>query len=848
MSDNRRGRPYGHGSDSGRWQHGQPQPGRSPQGNSVRRAAPQYRSQPPSRGRHPERGRKHTIDYPRFGQRGWRRWTPSWGQIGYLAVGSATIGLAAFTVGYLYIDIPAANEQAQEQAVVYLWAGGQKEMYRGGTNRESVRLDTIPKTVSYAAVAAENNTFFEDSGVSPTAIGRAMFNMVMGRGTQGGSTITQQYAKNMHLGQERTLSRKAKEFFVALKIDQRESKDDILAGYLNTNYYGRGAYGVSRAARTYFGKELSRLNPAEGAVLAALMRSPGLYDPYLHRVGPGRWVFKDTVSQENERRLAAYAGEVLDRLAGLGRADFRFTQADADQWKTRLPRLGPRKALNESIGAEGDQRGYILQMIRDELGARFDIDEARLSRGGYRITTTIDAKAQQAATDAVREEFWSRSGRAWIPDDVHVALTAVEPGTGAIKAVYGDRDYNKSQYNGASTEGGAPVASTFKAFTLATALKNGIGLRSRFDGSGPYRIKDANGNPVEGEKPVNNQESADYGDIDLVEATKKSVNTAFVDLAMHKDVGPAQVKQVAMEAGIPDNPRVGLKPDARITLGVAAPSLVDLVNGYATIANLGRRAKPHLVEQVVEFDGDAVPPRPGQEIATQETSLSAEVCRDVIYALQQTAESGSARETHHRAHRTIAAKTGTGQDDKSALLVGFTKQLAAGVKIYRTNNQPLYGVGSPRGSQERLSGSRYPARIWSAFVHGALRGVRDESFPGPAWTGQTLNPAPLLPDPLASTDPSCDPLDPSSCLEDGETGGPGEGRDCDLLNCPENKPTRGPDQPEGPDGPGDPDDPGNPADGGEQPRTPVTRPHRPADLPRPPGGGGYPRNAAEEHG
>ncbi|KWW98411.1 Multimodular transpeptidase-transglycosylase [Carbonactinospora thermoautotrophica] len=758
-----------------------------PSGGRRRRAA-QGTATPPPTARPPRtraeararareaarRSKRRFIDYPRADKTGLARWVPSFTQVAICCLFFLALGMAVFTYAYIKTPVPDPNEFAEAQAVIYQYAGGRQDIYRDGENRIKVSYEQMPPAVRYAPVALENRTFFTDNGISPKGILRALWSNLKGGSTQGGSTITQQYVKNYYLTQERTLERKLKEFIIALKIDKQMRKDQILEGYLNTIYFGRRSYGVATAAETYFGKPVDKLTIGEAAVLASILRSPGFYDPYIGNNGK--------LNPANLNRLKARYALALNELVKLQRPDWHFTQAQADEWKRNFPMPKPPVKKKNELGG---QRGYIVEMVNKELKERYGLTEAKLDRGGYRVVTTIDPKAQRAAEDAVQKEFWDKAGEVDIPSDVHVALTAVEPGTGKIKAVYGDKNYLTRPYNGAATAGGAQAGSTFKVFTLAAALREGISLESRFAGDSPYYIPTKNG-ASSNEPPVDNENDKDWGEgpdrrIDMITATKNSINSAFVDLAV--EVGPQKVKQAAIDAGIPETE--DLKANARVTLGTASPSLVHLVNAYATFAAEGVRATPHIVEAVYDASGEEEIP-PEKEIPEPERKFEEGVVRDVIWALRETAEQGSARNTQG-AQRTVAAKTGTGQNNESALLVGFAKQLAAGVKIYRGDgHKPLYGVGAPKGNTtKRLGGGTYPARIWAAFMYAALRGQQDEKFPEPAHIGRVLNPLPEpepTPQETLPPEPSPNPGDGQGKRGDKPTvrptfnpGNPGDG-------------------------------------------------------------------------
>ncbi|MEU0525938.1 transglycosylase domain-containing protein [Streptomyces niveus] len=369
--------------------------------------------------------------------------------------------IAAFTVMYLVIDIPRANEQAKAQSNVYLFADGTRLARTGEVNRESVPLNRVPENVRRAFVAAENKDFYSDSGVSLSGTARGVFSTVTGGGKQGGSTITQQYVKNYYLSQEQTVTRKVKELFISLKVDRHNSKDDILAGYLNTSYYGRLAYGVQAAARSYYDKEVEDLTVEEGAYLAALLQAPSQYD----------WA---VASPADKRNAKARWGYVLDNMVGEGWLD-----AD-DRPEMRFPVPLDPKASAELAG----QAGYLVDAARRELIAA-GVGEQELAGGGWRITLNIEPKRQQALREAVaagqgasrpvpRSDTPKEPRRPEKDPDRQVGAASVDPRSGRIVALYGGDDYLRHYLNNA-TRADYQAGPTFAPVVLAARMEAGEG-------------------------------------------------------------------------------------------------------------------------------------------------------------------------------------------------------------------------------------------------------------------------------------------------------------------------------------------------------------------------------------
>ncbi|MET4927445.1 transglycosylase domain-containing protein [Streptomyces sp. PSRA5] len=366
--------------------------------------------------------------------------------------------IGSFTVLYLVIDIPRPNEQVKAQSNVYLFSDGSRLARTGEVNRESVPLDRVPEDVRRAFVAAENKDFYTDSGISLSGTARGIFNTATGGAKQGGSTITQQYVKNYYLSQEQTVSRKVKELFISLKVDRHNSKDDILAGYLNSSYYGRLAYGVQAAARTYYGKEVEDLDVEEGAYLAALLQAPSQYD----------WAVASPADKKQAKARWSY---VLDNMVGEGWLD------KDDRRRMRFPVPVAPKASAELAG----QAGYLVDVARRELIAS-GVGEQELAAGGWRITLSIEPKRQGALREAVAAGL-STSGRgpkSKAPQrdpDRQAGAVSVDPKSGRIVALYGGHDYFKHYLNNA-TRADYQAGPTFAPVLLAAqieAKQNGKG-------------------------------------------------------------------------------------------------------------------------------------------------------------------------------------------------------------------------------------------------------------------------------------------------------------------------------------------------------------------------------------
>jgi len=557
----------------------------------------------------------------------------------------------------------------------------------GTQNRRIIPLAKIPLNIRHAVLAAEDRGFYSNRAFSVTGIARAIFNNLKGGSLQGGSTITQQYAKTAFLTPSRTIQRKIKELVISIKLENQLSKDQIFENYLNTIYFGRGSYGVMTASQQYFNRNVDQLTNAQAAVIASILRSPGLYDP----------AFK----KGNEARLIARFEYVKTGMVDAGWLD---TKAAA---KMKFPPVAPRSTSGQLSGP----KGHIIEAVQKEL-AKLGFSQNQLLVGGLVIKTTLDQQAQQSAVDAVNKFYPTKA-----PDNLHIGLVAIRPGTGEIVALYGGRDYLARQLSDA-TQSIALAGSTFKPFALVAALEQGIPLTSMWNGDSPQVFDDA-GKPYE----VSNYGEEGWGQVDLLYATKHSINTVFVPLGIK--VGPTAVVDVARRAGIPDS--VAMMPTPSVVLGVASPHIIDVANAYATFAAQGIKSKPYLVAQVIG-------PNKGilyQGKSESQEVFSKEVMADLTYALKGTITGGTGAAALALG-RPAAGKTGTSQSNASAWFSAYTPQLAASVALFRDSaSESLNGIGGLTS----VTGGTFPARIWSAFMKGALKGQEIMDFPAPSNIG-----------------------------------------------------------------------------------------------------------------
>jgi membrane peptidoglycan carboxypeptidase len=635
-----------------------------------------------------------------------------------LALAGVVLLVLAFFVLYKTIDIPDPNRDFQTQTSLVYYADGKTE---AGSyeiqNRVSIPLREMPQHLQDAVVAAENRTFWTDKGIDPKSILRAAFSNAKGNATQGASTITQQYVKILYLSQERSYTRKVKEAILSLKIQNEQSKSEILQGYLNTIYFGRGAYGVEAAAHAYFDEPAKQLDLQQSAFLASVLNNPYGLDP-----ANGR----DARKAVKERY-----DYVLSGMASAG----NISAARANRAEKHLPHFPDIK--QESRLA--DQRGHMLTLVRNELHT-LGFSDQQINGDGLRVTTTFTQKAMAAAEQGVKQARPEGFG----DKQLHVAVASVQPGTGALRGFYGGQDYLQSQINWAVT-GGSP-GSSFKPFALAAALKAGYSLRDTFDGDSPFYYNGQDSGPsVRNEGTGPDGLGTDYGSqVSLLTATEQSINTAYADLTVSMPDGPTRILDTAHALGVPTwNKKLsgfdhlhtspGLEPISGIALGSATVAPINMANAYASIAAGGEYAPVHVVDEVKSRDGQVLyswKKKTTDALDGSNKDHNAAIAADTSYALQQVVQHGTGTAALALG-RPAAGKTGTATNSKdqvsSAWFVGYTPQLATAVMYVRgTGNEQLDGW------LPSYFGADYPARTWTAVMAKDMAGLPVESFPPPA--------------------------------------------------------------------------------------------------------------------
>ncbi|MEU6294685.1 transglycosylase domain-containing protein [Streptomyces erythrochromogenes] len=697
----------------------------------------------------------------RRGRTGWRRLLPTWRMVlGTVLLLALLIG-GGLVAGYLLVDIPPANAAATAQSNVYLYSDGSQLARDGEVNRVNVPLSQIPLTVQEAVLAAEDRDFYSERAVDPKAMVRAAWNTATGKGTQSGSTITQQYVKNYYLGQEQTIKRKAKEFFIAIKLGREKSKAYILEGYLNTSYFGRNAYGIQAASQAYYGKDVSALTTAEGAYLATLLNSPSAFDVVSH-------------PQSRARALARW-NYVLDGMVKKG-----WLPA-AERAATTFPEPGKVRA---AAGLSG-QRGYLVEAIKEFILDREILDDKTLAEGGYRIRTTIDRRRQADFVEAVDDQMLSRLDPEARKADrvVRAGGVSIDPATGKVVAMYGGVDYTRQYVNNA-TRHDYQVASTFKPFVFAAAVENGSRTQDGRRITPNTLYNGDNKRPVVGGRirfAPENEGQVSYGNITVNTATDLSVNAVYAQMAV--DVGTAKVKKTAIDLGIPeDTPNFVVGP--AMALGTLQASVLDMTQAYATLADHGRRTPYTFVEEIAK--GDDKIPLPER---TPVQAVSREAADTTTSMLVSVVDNGTGTAALAAGH-PAAGKTGTGELDRSAWFAAYTPDLVTVVAMMGQDPdtgtlESMYGaLGEPR-----IGGGGYPARIWAAYTKTALEGTDPVDFdldlqpgaaqppPPPSWQSEPPQETPGDDD---TATPSQRPDPPSRGQDNGGQGDGGRtqgGRD-----------------------------------------------------------------------
>ncbi|AJP05800.1 penicillin-binding protein [Streptomyces cyaneogriseus subsp. noncyanogenus] len=634
----------------------------------------------------------------------------TWKKILGTFFGLCLLGMGAFIVLYLVIDIPEGNADAKLQSNVYKYSDGSVMTRDGDRNREIVDLAKVPKDVQHTFVAAENKTFYKDAGVDLKGTARGVLNTLAGKGAQGGSTITQQYVKNYYLTQDQTVSRKLKELVISLKLDREKSKDYILAGYINTSYYGRGAYGIQAAAQAYYRVDAEDLTVEQGAYLAALLQAPNQYD----------WAIASDTGKKLVRERWNYVLDNMVEQDWLDAAERRAMTFPVPEEPKPDPGMGGQTGYLVDAANAALERQLVAQGSAEDMKQA----QAMVDAGGWTLTLNIDKKKQAALERSVKTQLTGKlnPGENEADARVQAGAVSVDPRTGAVVAMYGGTDYLKHFTNNATRDDYQP-ASTFKPVILAAAVDEDattqdgtpITANTLYDGTSKRPVVD-HGRKV-GFAPEN-EDDVDYGDITVQQAMNQSVNSVFAQMGV--DVGMDEVVEVAGKLGMETE---GMDAVPAQTLGSMGASPLEMAGVYATLDNHGKKVTPALVKSVEHNSRRVEFPDPvGEQV------ISREAADTVTSVLTGVVDDGTARtsvrENPLRGGQQVAGKTGTSDNNKSAWFTGYTPDLVTSVGLFgedpKTYAQvPLYGAVG----EERLNGGEYPAQIWAAYTFGVMDGI-----------------------------------------------------------------------------------------------------------------------------
>lgn len=597
-------------------------------------------------------------------------------------IGAAAFGMTSLVSTWLedlpdYEDSEALNTSST--SVVYASDGETVLAEFQLENREPVELDQISEYVKECTVATEDERFYSHSGVDFYGTARSLVNNLLGGSLEGGSTITQQLVRNTILSDEAndiSFKRKIREMYIAFKIEELYSKDEILLMYLNTINYGSGAYGIQAAAERYYSKDAKDLTLAESATLVGIPQSPTYNNPIDH--------IDNCFSRRNV---------VIDRALSNG----YITTEEAASAKSEEVVLDTTSPSTTGIVAYPYFTSYVRNQLLNEDG-KYAYSAADLFKGGYEIVTTLDVDQQTAANEAAEKKMAEAGG------DFEVAMAAIEPETGHITSMIGGYDYDESQVNMATGEGssGRQCGSSFKTFTLAAAIEAGISPETMIDAG--YSVE------IEGsDAVVYNAGKSNYGTVSISKAFEVSSNTAFTRLIL--SVGVDKVKKMAQRLGV----KSPLQDVAGITLGIDSLTPLEMASAYATIANGGTYYEPECILQIRDRSGNVIIDNSQPE---GERVISEEVACATIDVMKGVVENGTGRAARLDGGREAAGKTGTTDDSKDSWFVGFTPQLSA-----------AFWMGDRAESYEKAKVvPTTVASAFSTFMNKALKGQPNESF------------------------------------------------------------------------------------------------------------------------
>ncbi|WP_204016905.1 transglycosylase domain-containing protein [Sphaerimonospora thailandensis] len=672
---------------------------------------------------------------------GWKRFIPSW-KLVLASCAVLTAGVfGMIVVGYMNTELPSerdAQETAISQGSVFYYRDG-TPIARLGTKRTRVSLDQVPQHVRDAVVAAENRSFYEDSGIDLMGIARSVWMTATGQQTQGGSTITQQMARNYFdtLNRDVTIKRKVTEIFISVKLDKEWTKDKVLEYYLNTVPFGRNTYGIEAAAKEFFRKSAKELTVAQGAYLAGRIQRPGDFDKQ-----------EDAGNFAGTQERFNYV--IKDGMAHMTDENGKLKYPDIAA-TAKFPKPKPQR-VSEAFGGI---KGYMLEVALRELKSR-GIQRSDVDNGGYKIYTTFDKKLMQEAKKAVNGVTSGMS------KEFHAGLAAVDPRNGQVLAFYGGDDYLNDPWN-EPFDSRKQAASAFKPYVLAAWLEAGFSLNSLVPGNRTVPEK------LPGTTPITNGHREREA-VDVIHATAASINTAFASMAFALPGQLDDLRALAEAAGISkkalDEDEKGARGESghgyQLAIGSVGVTPVEQAAGYSIFANQGKHVDAHVIKEVKQ--GKTVVLKEKRDVRQV---ISPDAAADSTAAMEQVLKSGTA--AGKGIGRPAAGKTGTNNKEKEAWFVGFTPQLSTAVGMYREqcktksgkivqpqhancpitpNGKPSkkYGLQNPYSKSFETSlgfeGAGPPTSIWRNFMMAAHEGKQVEQFPPKAGIGMPENIAP----------------------------------------------------------------------------------------------------------
>ena len=684
----------------------------------------------PGNTRKPAKAAKKAKPSSQVTRRGWfRRW---WRWI----FAASLLLLVVVAGGLLWLSrLKLPPPPALKQSTLIYDSSGQHVLASfSEQNRTSVALNQVPTVVVNAVVSTEDRHFWSEGALNPTSIVRAAVSDLTGGHLQGGSTITQQYVKQAYLSPKRTLWRKIEEAGLAVRLSHTESKKQIMQNYLNTIYWGRGAYGVEAASEAYFGKPVQQLGLPEASLLAGLIREPELADP----------AHSQALARTNQTETL----KALVRDHKITNAQLATVVATPFSQYVIPPSSG---ALAQTNGeATGD--GYFVSAVRQELYTKYG--RSMVDAGGLRVTTTLDPSMQSHAYDTV----YGKNPLALNPanGDPSGALVSLDD-NGAVKALVGGQDYSKSTVNlalgSAGGGSGRQSGSAFKAVMLAEVLREGYSAGSVFPAPAQLVIPhgNANGTPwvvrnFEGETPA--------PQLSLVDATAKSINTVYAQVV--DKIGAQNLDSMAISLGISPAEMAGAYPSQ--VLGTADVSPLEMAAAFATFADGGVYHRPVFITKVTKSDGSALPlpiqPQSRVVLTPAQAAQLDFVLQQVVLKGTGTAAGGVGSQ--------VAGKTGTTEHSSDAWFIGFTPNLTTAVWMgYADSIRPMVNF---RGYSS-IQGGGIPAELWHNYMGPLLAGMPQYrgTFPAvSALTGNVLTPPTNIPGLVTPTTSAQSTTAPSS--------------------------------------------------------------------------------------